>query len=307
MKRHSPLTASTLALFAMAFGAAAAEQSAAPKSDALQEVTVSARRIELEKRVSKFVYQIAATENGAEGLARWKAPAVCPLVSGLPLKDGEFILERLSEIARTAGVPLADKENCHPNLYVLVTDQPEELLRGMEQRNRGFTFGYDDSSYPPTETQAYVVDQFIKTARPVRVWYNSTEKDIWGNPPSYCKFDGILVRCSPGIAGGSHIVLSATWVISSAFVIVDQHRLHEVTLGQLADYVAMEGFAKLKPGARLDDAPTILKLFDGAPQAAPAAMTQWDQTFLKSLYSTEQIVKTQRGQIARSMMRTLTP
>ena len=313
IRPHFLIVAFSLAMVAIAAGRAGAEQapagsattSSASNSEPLPEVTVTARRIELEKRVSKFVYQIAATENGAEGLARWQVPAVCPLVSGLPRKDGEFILERLSEIAQMAGVPLADKENCRPNLYVLVTGQPEELLRGMEQRNRGFTFGYDASTYPPTETAATVVDEFIKTPRPVRVWYNSTEKDIWGNPPAYCKFDSILVRCSPGLAGGSHIVLSAIWAISTAFVIVDQHRLHEVRLGQLADYVAMAGFAKLKPGAHLDDAPTILKLFDGAAGAAPSGMTLWDQTFLKSLYSTEQITKMQRSQIARSMVRTL--
>src|ERR1700733_10985298 len=319
MKQQSLVIASTLALLAIANGAAAEQPSApgasasssasasAGKSEALQEVTVRAQRIELEKRVAKFVNQIAATENGAEGLARWQVPAVCPLVSGLPRKDGEFMLERLSEIARMAGVPLAEKENCHPNLYVLVTDQPEELLCGMEQRNRGFTFGYDASTSPPTETSATVVDEFIKTPRPVRVWYNSTEKDIWGNPPAYCPHDGVLLRCVRGPAGGSHIVLSAIWAISSAFVIVDQHRLHEVKLGQLADYVAMAGFAKLKPGARLDDVPTILKLFDGAPGAVPSGMSPWDQTFLKSLYSTEQIVKMQRSQIARSMVREIAP
>src|ERR1700733_8623805 len=199
MKQINLVLVSALVLIALAIGADAAEQPSAPtgpassssasasagKSEALQEVTVRAHRIELEKRVAKFVNRIAATENGAEGLARWQVPAVCPLVSGLPRKEGEFILERLSEIARMAGVPLAEKENCHPNLYVLVTDQPEELLCGMEQRNRGFTFGYDASTSPPTETSATVVDEFIKTPRPVRVWYNSTEKDLWGNPPPH--------------------------------------------------------------------------------------------------------------------------
>jgi hypothetical protein len=318
----SLVAAFALAMISNAEGWAATgtPASSAPTSplSRLPEVTVTAQRLKLEQRVSKFVEQIAATENGAEGIARWQVPAVCPLVSGLPQKDGEFILERLSEIARMAGVPLADKENCRPNLYVLVTDQPEELLRGMEQRNRGYTFGYDASTDPPTETPAAVVDEFIKTPRPVRVWYNSTEKDIWGNPVAYCPASDVLprlydsktvmfIRCSRGIAGGSHIVLSAIWAISSAFVIVDRHRLREVTLGQLADYVAMASFAKLKPGARLEDAPTILKLFDGTPQAAPAGMTEWDQTFLKSLYSTEQTLKMQRGQIARSMVREIAP
>jgi len=271
-------------------------------SEAIPEVTVTANRIELEKRVARYVNQIAAAENGDEGLARWQVP-VCPLVSGLPRQDGEFILGRLSQIAHVAAVPLAD-EHCRPNLYILVTDQPEELLRGMEQRNRAYTFGYDASSgsYPPTETKAGVVDEFIKTPRAVRAWYNSAEKDAWGNPIRSCPYrPGEFAQCVA--TDGARAVLSTVWTIGRAFIIVDQKRLHQVKLGQLADYVAMTGFAKLKPDARLGNAPTILTLFTGAPEAAPTAMTDWDQTFLKYLYATDQISKHQRGQIARSMAR----
>jgi hypothetical protein len=298
-----------------AWAAAEAPSSSGPASTTSQfsEVTVTARRIELEKRVSKFVNQIAAAENGDEGLARWQRP-VCPLVSGLPRQDGEFILERLSQIAHAAGIPLGD-EHCRPNLYILVTPQPEDLLKGMEKRNRAYTFGYDTSFYPPVETPAGVVDEFIKTPRAVRVWYHSYEKDLWGNPLAYCRESDLLpggdankyYQCGHGITGGSHLVFSSIWTISKAFVIVDQKRLRDVKLGQLADYVAMSGFAKIKPDARLGDAPTILMLFNGAPEAAPTGMTDWDQTFLKSLYATEQKSKLQRSQIARSMVREIAP
>jgi hypothetical protein len=323
--------AATLELLPNADGWVAAEttSSSAPTSTASQvpEVTVTARRIELEKKISKFVNRIAASENGGEGLARWGAPPACPLVSGLPRQDGEFVLERLSEIGRSAGVPLGD-EHCRPNLYILVTSQPEDLLKGMEKRNRPFTFGYDTSFYPPLETPASIVDEFIKTPRPVRVWYSSSEKDAWGKPLGYCKALDVLpqcqdptlrerfaaacdpnryFQCGTATAGGSHLVFNTVWTFSRVFVIVDQTRLQAVTAGQLADYVAMSGFAKLKPGARLDDAPTILKLFDGAPQAVPTGMTEWDQAFLKSLYATEQKSKLQRGQIARSMVREIAP
>jgi hypothetical protein len=324
--------AAMLAMFPNARGCASAETPplSAPPSTTSQvpEVTVTARRMELEKRVSKFVDQIAATENGAEGLARWEAPPACPLVSGLPEKDGEFILERLSEIARLVGVPLGD-EHCRPNLYILVTSQPEDLLRGMERRNRAYTFGVDASYYPPTETPASVVDEFIKTPRPVRVWHNVTENDAWGHPLAYCQSQMVLpppplcmetsfinpaacnpnryYRCGAAIAGGSHLVFNSIWTLSRGFVVIDQTRLKGVTVEQLADYVAMSGFAKLKSGAHLGDAPTILTLFDRAPQAAPTSMTDWDQIFLKALYATEQKSKLQRSQIARQMVREIAP
>jgi hypothetical protein len=85
-------------------------------------------------------------------------------------------------------------------------------------------------------------------------------------------------------------------------VVVDQRRLKGIPRGQLADYVGMVALADLKAGANVGDTPTILKLFDGAPQAAPVVMTDWDQAFLKSLYSTDQKSKPQRSQIAHQMV-----
>jgi hypothetical protein len=331
MRMRSVIAVVAIALVALVAltGQGASAATVATSSDTpdkLQEVTVTAQRVQLEKRVSKFVNQIAATENGAEGLARWEAPPACPLVSGLSEKDGEFILERLSEIGRLAGVPLGD-EHCRPNLYILVTGQPEELLRGMEKRNRTYTFGVDPSFYPPAATPANVVDEFIKTPRPIRVWYNSSETDAGGKPLAYCQSLAVLpqcatsnsspppaacdpsryYRCSTATAGGSHLVLSTLWMFARVFVVVDQTRLKGVTVGQLADYIAMSGFAKLKSDAHLADGTTILTLFNGAPGAAPTGMTEWDRTFLKSLYATEPRSKLQRSQIAHRMVSEIVP
>ena len=80
-----------------------------------------------------------------------------------------------------------------------------------------------------------------------------------------------------------------------------------VTLGQLADYVAMSGFAKLKSDAHLADGTTILTLFNETSAAAPTALTDWDQTFLKSLYSTEPRSKLQRNEITHQMVHDMAP
>jgi hypothetical protein len=263
-------------------------------SQMLQEVTVTAHRAELAVRVSKFVNQIADTEN-EEGFPRWQTP-VCPLVSGLPEQEGEFILGRVSEIARAAGVPLAGG-HCSPNLYILVHPQPNELLQAMEKRNLAFTFGLN----PPPPN---VIDTFIATPRAVRVWYTSVERTPDGLPLQACP---PYPRCTPGQAEASRLSSAVVWQLAHVFVVVDQSRLQGVSRGQLADYVALGGLAQLKPGARLGDAPTILKLFDGAPQAAPAAMTDWDQAFLKSLYATDQKSKLQRSQIAHQMVHDIAP
>jgi hypothetical protein len=272
---------------------------ATAQASTLAEVTVTATRAQLAPRVSKFVNQIAVRQND-EGLPRWQDP-VCPLITGLPREQGEFILGRISEIASAANVPLAG-EHCRPNLFIFVTTQPTQLLQAMEHQKRDFTFG--DAT--PT-----VVDEFIKTPRPVRVWYSTIMRTPEGIRPNQDLPNAAQVLGSglPGIKvyndldRTSHLLLSKIWSFSNVFVVVDQARLQVVTRGQFADYVALVGLAQIKPGAHLDDAQTILKLFDGTPQVAPLGLSEWDQAFLKSLYATEQISKAQRSHIANSIVR----
>jgi hypothetical protein len=285
---------------AAALLAAAHPGYAAAPSSAPAEVTVTANRAKLAPRVLKFVNQIAVRQND-EGLPRWQDP-VCPLITGLPRPEGEFALGRISEIAIAAKVPLAG-EHCRPNLFIYVTPQPMQLLEAMANQKRNVTFG---------EATPTVVDEFIKTPRPVRVWYNTSMRTPEGTPPNQGLPNAAQLLGGSALAGApiyndldrtSHILLSKTWSFSYVFVIVDQARLQAVSRGQFADYVAMVGLADIKPGAHLDDAQTILKLFDGAPQAAPDGLSDWDESFLKSLYATEQVSKTQRSEVANAIVR----
>jgi hypothetical protein len=284
-----------IAILGGSYAGAAAAQSSAPT-----EVTVTASRAELAPRVSKFVNQIALRQND-EGLPRWQDP-VCPLISGLVRQDGEFMLGRISEIANAANVRLGG-EHCRPNLFIFVTTQPTQLLRAMEKHKRGVTFG----NATPT-----VVDEFINTPRPVRVWYSTVLNTPEGTPPNQGLPNAAQVLGGSALGGApvyndldrtSHLLLSKIWSFSDVFVVVDQARLQAVTRGQFAAYVALVALADIKPGAHLGDASTILKLFDDTPQAAPPGLSDWDQAFLKSLYGTEQISKTQRSHIANAIVR----
>jgi hypothetical protein len=289
---HIFAVAALLAILAGHQGWAATEAST---PDKLQEVTVTAHRAELEKRVSKFAYQIAQRENFDEGLPRWRVP-VCPSVAGILLQEGEFTVKRIYEIARAAGVPLVEQP-CRPNLLVFVTPDVEQFFSGMSTHTRLLTF---NGAHPS------VIEEFIRTPRPVRVWYrtymstpdgqflgNSDPTDIEG-PPAY----------APETA---YARLNVIWGMRQVTVVVEQARLRDVSLGQFADYVALAGLARIKLDKHLGDAPTILKLFDSTPQAAPAGISEWDQAFLRSLYTTASTSKGQRAQIAHQMMREMGP
>ena len=275
--------------------AATAAMPPVSKSEMLEEVTVRAKRLNLAPIVRNFVNQIALLANG-EGLARWDTP-MCPTVIGLPQQEDEFILGRISEIARAAGVRMAG-ESCGPNLFVVVTPDPKGLLEGWNDHNdlrlgifNGATWRYDPNGAPQS-----VVEPFINTPRAARVWYFTGASDTWGQ-----------LAVAAGPKDNSHIQLNIVYGFFRVFVIVDQARLNGLTIGQFADYVSMVGLTQIKPAAHLGDSPTILKLFDAEPQAAPAGMTDWDQAFLKSVYATDQQLKTQRAVMAKEMVRDISP
>ena len=289
-------------------GPTASADAATHASGALDEVIVRARgraqrsalRAKLWPKITSFVYGIGAEEYA---LVRWRA-RICPLVSGLSQQQGEFILQRVSEIARSAGAPLAD-EHCQPNLFVLVYPQPQELLEAMEKRNYRATFGGAALS---------AVEAFIATPHAVRVWYAYplvTPGADFGTSGggSYNVEGGRTIDDPRGNspyppAGGS----SGGGPFWRIYIVVDSTQLHGVALGQLADYVGMVGLARLKSTAHLGDAPTILKLFSGSPDAAPARMSVWDQAFLKALYGTEpQPFVQPRALLTLHMMREIVP
>jgi hypothetical protein len=347
MRSWIPVTAAILAAFSTA-ATQAADQPLATDANASYgggraaapggkqpDVTISGHRAELEPRITSFVNQVTAfnINDPEQGMARWSETSACPLVTGLTKDDAEFLLGRISEIARAAKVPLG-KEDCRPNLYILITSEPKAVLRGMVQRNSPFTFG---------DAVPRVIDEFIDTPRPVRVWYHTTERSPEGTPLANYSFPelqhpgdlepldpakvgaaadtGVMSGSSTGVTQGtstnsrggstalsnqhaqaSRLRLNAVWMIYRVFVVVDESRLKGVTRGQLADYLGMVGLAQVKPGARLGDAPTILRLFEGTPEQASPGMTSWDEVFLKAFYTTPQQAKLQRNFIAKDMV-----
>jgi hypothetical protein len=127
----------TLSLSAAAFG----QQPAAPPRTTvssgkgpLDTVTVEGQRErkQVEREVNEFVFAVAV-RSLHDSLSRWNTP-ICPLVAGLPKEQGEFVLARLSQIATEAKAPLAG-EHCKANFYLIVTPQPEVLLRKWQARD----------------------------------------------------------------------------------------------------------------------------------------------------------------------------
>lgn len=311
-RRRRPFSAALVALFLLPLAAlqgAGADQNG--QKAGLPGVTIEAsqERQAVRRRVDEFVASVIVRPTD-ETLVRWNAP-ICPLVAGLPKAMGEFILEHISQAARDARAPLAGSK-CRPNLYVVASAAPELLLEKWWHREPRM---YD------TRHGIRPVVSFIESKQPVRAWYNSVLGCGSGAPAisgesalamagvvtvggGTSSFSGGAPVCTDGV--DTHLSYADFRSISSALVVIDLHRLHKMTIQQLADYVALLGLADVRPDADPGSAPSILRLFAGdAP--APPGLTPWDQALLYSLYTTRQADKEQVLDIESTMVRRIVP
>ena len=209
---------------------------------------------------------------------------------------GEFVLARLSQVARDAGAPLAP-EKCTPNFLVVLTARPEALLKKWWTRNPRL-FNNDRG--------VGGINRFIGTTRPVRVWYNATSA-CTGTQTTF-EVEGGMVYPSCAHGGlGSRLTWESVRKITSAIVLADAGLVKDLSAGQLADYIAMIGFAQIRESAKPGDAPTILRLFAEIGAARPAGLSRWDQAFLKSLYGTDSADVMQIAEIKLKMDSELAP
>ena len=274
-------------------------QSAAPPPAApatasesqLESVTVEGRRRQerISKEISAFVSAIVASPMH-ESLGRWATP-VCPFTAGLAEPAGEFVRNRISEIATASGVP-SGSPGCAPNFVVIVTPEPEQFLRDWwKTDHRVFN----------KERGVGGVERFIETDQPVRVWHNACSA-----PPGLARNFRLDITwdCNTGTLG-SRLSFAAVRAIYLAIVMVDLSHIEGLTFGQVADYVAMVGLAQVQASPEIGATPSILNLFAAAVSEKPKGLTDWDQSFLKAVYERREGNTMEVSQIKMRMGRDL--
>ena len=291
------------AIFALTLCAGAGAQTPPPTSPShLDTITVeSARnRALLEQKVKTFVSHIATKPYDAP-LARWQTVApICPLVAGLSQEDGEYILTRVSQAAAAAGAPLA-AEHCKPNLYIVVSADPDGLLKAWNKRDV-WMFGNE------ADQGSTKIRKFLNASSPVRAWYNAELYSDEGVPlGNQSSGDAGLFARTNLRSRATRLVFNETRDLTSALVMVDGPRTRGVNFKQLAAFIAMIGLAEIRPDADLTDGPTILHLFSSAEADRPPGLSKWDEAFLKALYHTEHTDKQQLQEIKTEMAQEIAP
>jgi hypothetical protein len=268
---------------------------AAPScADSLDQITVQAQRETLRKQVDQFFHSAIKKPPFGESLLRWE-DAVCPTVEGMIQPAGEFVLRRLSELARESGVPLA-KENCkHPNLFIVVAKNPETFLKLLW---RSHPTMYD------TARGIAPVRGFIEKSRPIRVWYNVGSGALSNEIPGLLTasvdaglgaVDYPIVR-EPSSGAGFRLMIHLR-KIGTALVVIDPAQVAQLSIGQFADYIAMLSFVEVNQDADLGTNSTILNLFATSSAAPPLEVTRWDKALLRALYMSEHGSQVQTSQM----------
>jgi hypothetical protein len=302
---HLPVAAlrrATLILGLTAFGAGLAGTAGA---DSLSGITVEAQRQaeKLKHDVNAFV-SAAMVKSFDGSLMRWAQP-VCPLAAGLNREEGEFVLLRLSNIARSAHAPLAS-EHCKPNFVVIFARDPSLFLKLLWRRMPRL---FD------TVHGLAPVRQFIETSRPVRVWYNAHSVDAnTGIAITSALAESVDVGMGkvdyPVVMQpstlGSRLTYPVVRNIDSAIVVVDPLQIGKLNFGQLVDYIGLVGLAEINMDKDLGEAPTILKVFNASESAPPMEMTSWDRALLRSIYSTPQKDRMQLSKIETAALSEIT-
>jgi hypothetical protein len=107
----------------------------------------------------------------------------------------------------------------------------------------------------------------------------------------------------------SQISDSITEDFTSVFVVVNDSETGKATFGQLSDYVGMVALARVDLSADFSGADSILRLFatSDASASPPTKLTEFDWSFLKTLYGVDISSKRPRSLISTTMVNGLVP
>jgi hypothetical protein len=247
--------------------------------------------------VRSFVEQVTVETEGQ--LARFHEP-VCPLSRGLPGEYGAVVEERVRAVARAAGIPVARRRNCAPNLIVLVANDGEEATALLRRERPDIFAGLD-----PVD-----ISRAIAAEGPVRTWQSSVAERVEGETVADRRDQYLYqdVHLYHGVPAGL-LRRTTRRDLRLSVVLFDVDAIDGLTLMQIGDHAAMRGLAATRPAAAATAGRSILALFDDAAAGRrPAeAATSWDGGYLRALYrvSAAATAGVQRDTLARMLERQL--
>lgn len=264
---------------------------AQPAPQQTESVTVTGARSR--QVLDQFVQSFAAPTRMTGKLARWEDP-VCPITVGLKPAFTDFISLRVLAVAEQVGARANTRPGCKPNIRIVFTTTPQDLLDNVRKKQPAY-LGYADNSSQ--------LDALAKVTRPIQAWYLTASRDLRGNvsidgarttgvtmriqipPPPDNAFVEFTPSGSAGSVTGSRLGDGMRSSFYQVVIVADPTKLADYEIGTLADYIAMLALAQLSSLDLCQTLPSIVNTLAKDCARPATALTANDVGYLKGLYA----------------------
>ncbi len=299
-------------LLPLAWALPAAGQAARPASE---NVTVTGTRSR--EVLQGFVGSLATPTRLTGKMARW-ASGICPVTVGIRPEFVKFINRRLKEVAAQVGAPVDDSASCKPNIEIVFTTTPQDLIDNVRKKEPVY-LGY----YDKKEQQ----EKLATVSHLVQAWYTTATRDVQGGLlVDNAKPGGLINRmefpCDPLFCSSGAIELYPPRVVSTTglrlgdglrsefynvIIVADPTKMLNYEMGELSDYIAMLALTQITSQDTCQALPSITNLLAENCGTKSGRLTENDIAFLHGLYkmSPAMMLGTQKDEVSYQMEQAL--
>lgn len=250
-------------------------------------------------------------------IARW-VTAICPVAKGQKPAFTRFITQRVQAIAAAAGVPVSTNGSCTPNIEIIFTTTPQDLLDHIRK---------DEPNYLGYATTNEQREKLATVTRPVQAWYTTESIDLRGTHKmdSGRRFDtGMTMSNFSAVGGanrdplylpdatyahvtGNHISDGVRSGFNHVIIAIDSNKLAGQQLIPLSDYIAMLALTQPNSLDSCQQLPSIVNLMATGCDQKLDGMTATDLAFLQGLYKmdADKSLPSQQSEIGDLMQNSL--
>jgi hypothetical protein len=263
--------------------------------------------------LEKFVASFATPTRMTGKIARWE-DGICPLAVGQQPAVTKFVTQRVRDVAGSVGAPVNASQSCTPNIEIVFTKIPQELLDNVREHQPEY-LGYAQNGAQR--------EKLATISRPVQAWYTTQTKDRKGMKridSARRLGEGIALPSFTGLTRGAppEYLPDATYAsvtgnhisdgVRSAFyhivIVADINQLGAYEAGPLADYIALLALTQLNSLDTCQQLPSIENMLAKGCGAKAGVLTENDTAYLRGLYKMSpdrNLLATQKNEIADRM------
>ena len=274
--------------------------------------------------IQQFVTAFATPTRMTGKIARWE-DGVCPVTVGQPPAIANIVTQRVKDLARFVGAPVNQSQSCTPNIEIVFTRSPQELLNNVRTKNADY-LGFSES--------AKQRDKLAIVTRPIQAWYTTQTRDLHGlnridsgnlrgegmemSNFTAGKWCGTLKKdCAGEIYDPFYLPYASQANISgnrisdgvrSAFyhilMVADPGKLQGHGIGELADYIAVLALTQIGSLDTCQPLPSIENLMAANCESKTDMLTKNDVAYLRGVYSMSadrRLFATQKSEIVDRM------